>query len=375
MNIGVNTRFLVKDRLEGFGWFTYEVMKRIAKNHPEHQFYFFFDRKPDTSFQFCDNVKLIHLRPPARRPFLFKIWFNYSITLALKRYKCSLFFSPDGYLSLKTKVKQIGVIHDINFEHHPEDLPEMYSKYLRKYFPKFAQKADHIITVSQYSKTDIQETYDIPSSKISVAHNGVNTAFTPQPESLKAMTRKKYTQGNPYFLFVGALHPRKNVSTLLKAFDEFKKITRNNLSLVIVGAKYWGNEDMEKIYEHMTFKNKVIFTDHVPQSELIRIMGSAEALIYPSYYEGFGIPIIEAMRSGTPVICSDATVHPEIAGEAALFFKPHDTDALIAQMSRLAKDQILKNELIEKGIKNAQKFSWDFTAEAVWKVLSSSIAE
>ena len=128
MRIGVNTRFLIQNKLEGFGWFTYETLSRITQNHPEHEFYFFFDRKPDPSFQFSDNVHLIKLMPPARRPKLFKIWFDISIPFALKKHRCDLFLSPDGYLSLTTSKKQIGVIHDINFEHHPEDIPKKFGK-------------------------------------------------------------------------------------------------------------------------------------------------------------------------------------------------------------------------------------------------------
>ncbi len=132
MRIAVNTRFLLSHKMEGFGWFTYEVVKRLVQNHPEHEFIFFFDRKYDSKYIFGDNVTPVILSPQARHPILFKIWFNYSVTKALKKYKADIFFSPDGYLSLKTEIKQISVIHDLNFEHYPQDLPSWPRKYLKK---------------------------------------------------------------------------------------------------------------------------------------------------------------------------------------------------------------------------------------------------
>ena len=151
MNIAINTRFLLPHKMEGFGWFTFEVVKRIVEQHPEHQFFFFFDRSYDKKFVFADNVVPVVLYPPARHPLLYKIWFDYSVTKALKKYNIDLFFSPDGYLSLKTKVKQIAVIHDLNFEHYPQDLPRSLRKYYKKYFPQFVKKSNHIITVSEFS--------------------------------------------------------------------------------------------------------------------------------------------------------------------------------------------------------------------------------
>ena len=155
MRIAINTRFLLTHKMEGFGWYTFEIVKRLVENHPEHTFIFFFDRAYDERFIFGENVTPVVLKPQARHPILFKIWFDRSVTKALKKHKADIFFSPDGYLSLRTEIPQIGVIHDINFEHFPEDLPKSPRNYLRKYFPKFANKANHILTVSESSKQDI----------------------------------------------------------------------------------------------------------------------------------------------------------------------------------------------------------------------------
>ena len=179
MRIAVNTRFLLPKKMEGFGWYTFETISRIVKKHPEHEFYFFFDRPFDKKFIFASNVTPVVLNPPARHPILFKIWFDRSVTKALKKYQCDAFISPDGYLSLKTNVPQLGVIHDLNFEHHPKDIPASALKYLKNYFPKFAQKADRLCTVSEYSKQDIVKSYGIDPKKIDVTHNGVSDIFRP----------------------------------------------------------------------------------------------------------------------------------------------------------------------------------------------------
>jgi len=172
--------------MEGFGWYTYEICRRITEQHPEHEFYFFFDRPFEKKFVFGANVIPVVISPPARHPFLFIYWFEIGIRSALKKYKIDLFFSPDGYLSLGSKVPQVGVIHDINFEHFPKDLPFSARAYLRYFFPKFAAKASHIITVSNYSKEDISRTYDINSEKITAIWNGVSNVFRPLAEKEKA---------------------------------------------------------------------------------------------------------------------------------------------------------------------------------------------
>ena len=149
MRIAVNTRFLLKSKLEGFGWFTFETLKRMTMNHPEHEFIFFFDRPYDDKFIFSDNITPVVLPPMARHPILFKIWFNKSVTWALKKYKADVFFSPDGYLSLKTDIPQIGVIHDLNFEHFPNDIPPTPRKYLLKYFPLLRQLKSSLFQIIQ----------------------------------------------------------------------------------------------------------------------------------------------------------------------------------------------------------------------------------
>jgi glycosyltransferase involved in cell wall biosynthesis len=367
MRIAVNTRLLLKGKLEGIGWFTYETLKRMTQNHPEHEFIFIFDRPFDRDFIFAENVTPVVIGPPARHPFLFWLWFDFSIPKILKKYKADLFLSPDGYLSLRTKVPQLAVIHDINFVHRPDDLPWLIEKYYNFFFPRFARTAKRIATVSFYSKEDIARSFKISYDKIDVVYDGINQIFEPLSEKEKIEVRKKYTAGAEYFLFVGALHPRKNVSGLLNAFDSFKIETENNIKLIIVGGEMHKTGDIFETYENMRYKNDVIFTGRVATNELHDIFGAALALTFVPFFEGFGIPVVEAMTAGVPVICSNTTSIPEVGGNAVIYADPMKIDQISNAMLKIASDKELRKELIEKGFEQKNKFSWDETAHLLWE--------
>ena len=366
LEIVVNTRLLLKDKLEGIGWFTFETLKRITTNHPEDHFIFLFDREFDDEFIFSDNITPIILSPQARHPFLFYWWFEYSVADFLNQYKPNLFLSPDGYLSLKANVNQLAVIHDLNFEHYPEDVPFLVRKYYQHFFPKFARKANRIITVSEFSKNDIIQQYQIEASKIDVVHNGCNEIFQPITTTLQEETKQKFTHNSDYFVFVGALHPRKNISRLFKAFDIFKSTLPNDIKLVIVGEKYYWTSDIKRTYINMKFKDDVIFTGRLSTEDLKNVIGSAMAMTYLPYFEGFGIPILEAMNCDVPVITSDVTSMPEIAKDAALLVNPFSTESISNAMLYLYKDEDMRNVLITKGRKRKLDFNWDKTADLLW---------
>lgn len=371
MRIAINTRFLLSHKMEGFGWFTYEVVKRIVEQHPEHQFFFFFDRKFDSKFIFSDNVTPVVLNPPARHPILFKIWFNYSVTRALKKHNIDLFFSPDGYLSLKTDLPQIGVIHDLNFEHYPEDIPASPRKYLKTYFPLFAKKAAKIITVSEFSKQDIVKQYGVLPEKITVAHNGGNESFQPITETEQSIIKNKYSHGKDYFVYVGALHARKNTDRLFQAFDKFKKASQSDLKLVVVGEKLWKFDQDNVDFNELKYKDDIIFTGHLKIEELIKIVAAARALTLVSYFEGFGIPLVEAMRCGTPIITSNTTSLPEVAGDCGLLVDPFDINDICNAMVKLIEDSNLQSELSTKGLERAKLFSWNQSAELIWNEIDT----
>lgn len=370
--IAVNARFLLPDKMEGFGWFTHEVVSRIVHSHPEHEFYLFFDRSFDKRFVYASNVIPIVLSPPARHPWLFYVWFEISVKRALAKYEIDVFLSPDGYLCSGTKVPQIAVIHDLNFEHYPQDLPAQARKYLKKWFPVFASKAAHIVTVSEFSKNDISETYGIDAKNITVAWNGVNDAYKPLPSEQKMQLRTELTGGKPYFVYVGSLHPRKNIIRMLQAYDAYRD-SGGEYAMVIAGGAYWWNKKMDADFKKLKHGHEVVFTGHLPLERLTRVVAGANAMVYVSYFEGFGIPLVEAMRCGVPVIAANATSLPEVGGTAALYCDPFNIQDITNAMIRMSNDLGLRQELSDKGLRRSSLFSWDKTAEKVWEVVADAL--
>lgn len=373
MEIAVNTRLLLRNKLEGIGWFTYETLKRITNEHPDDHFIFLFDRHFDEDFIFADNITPLILSPPARHPFLFYLWFEHSVANFLNKYKPDVFLSPDGYLSLRASCKQLPVIHDINFEHYPKDLSFLVHRYLTHYFPKFSRKATRIATVSEFSKNDIITTYGIEPDKIDVVYNGCNESFVPVSQEVRTQTKNRFSGGADYFLFVGALHPRKNISRLFQAFDAFKRTRSSPVKLVVVGQKYYWTPEIKRTYIGMQFKDEVIFTGRLSSEDLQQVMASALAMAYVPYFEGFGIPILEAMNCDVPLMTSNVTAMPEVAGDAALLIDPFSVESITQGMLRLYADTQLRQQLVEKGRIRRQLFSWNKTAHSLWESIEKTV--
>lgn len=363
MRIAINARFLLPDKLEGFGVFTHEVVSRLAIRNPEIEFILFFDRPFNKRFIYADNVKGVVVSPPARHPFLFIWWFEWSVARQLKRHKADLFFSPDGYLSLRSKIPQVPVIHDLAFEHFPRDVPALSSWHYRRYFPKYAEKAVKILTVSDFSKRDIIDRYGTESDKISVVYNGVKEGLTPLDDASQQKVRDQYANGQPYFLYVGAMHQRKNIGKLLQAFEAYVEEGGEAL-LLLVGRKAWGNREMEEIYKKMTHADKVVFSGRLDDEQLKRVLASSLCLTYLSYFEGFGLPLLESMACGKPVICANKSSLPEVTGEAGLLVNPFNIDAIKKAMLEMEQNHELREELSQKALRRARNFSWKNTAVA-----------
>jgi len=372
MNILVNTRLLIPNKIEGIAAFTYNIFKKIIEAHPEHQFYFLFDRKYDNSFVFSKNVTPIVFNLPTRHPILNIIWFELVVPAIIKTYKIDLFISPDNLLSLSAKVPTILVVHDINFKRMPENLPFITRKYYNFFVPKFVKKATHIVSVSEFTKNELIDAYKVQSEKITVIYNAPHITKDYIPDNLKEEIQLKYTNGKPYFIYLGSLHPRKNIERMLEAFDNFLEITKKDMYFVIVGRHLWRSYKI-KNYEKIKNKDKIIFTGYLEREETINLLCSAFALILVSLYEGFGIPVIEAMSVGVPVICSNTTALKEIANDSALLVNPFSVDEITSAMIKLTEDMNLYNNLKEKGTKRAQYFSWEKSSEELWQVIEKVI--
>lgn len=366
MKIAVNTQLLIKDKLEGIGWFEYETLKRITISHPEHEFLFIFDRPWDEQFIFSDNITPVRTSFPSRHPLLWYKQFHYSIPRILKKHEIDLFFSPDGW-NVPERFKSIIVLHDLNFVHFPKNLPPLARKFYEYYFPRYAKNAKRIVTVSNYSKQDIAKSFHIHPSKIDVAYNGASHEFKPLTKTEIQATRDKYSNGKAYFVFVGALNPRKNIYKLLSAFDDFCERNNNDINLVIAGVPMFSSTFFQSNKDHLQHKDRIHFVGRVDRHELARLVGASMSLVLPSTFEGFGIPIVEAMYCDVPVITSNITAMPEVAGNAALLVDPYSIESIANAMQKMASDKKLRKALVDKGRIRRNEYSWDNTAKKLWE--------
>jgi len=351
--------------MEGIARYNYESLKRMVENHPEDEFYFFFDRPYSEAFVFAKNVTPIQLFPPTRHPFLIIYWFEWAVKRALDRLKPDIFLSGDTYLSLRSKVPTLLVCHDLAYIHYPSHIPVINRNYYRFFFPRFHRKAKHIITVSEYTKQDVIKQYGIDPEKISVAHNAQNGHFYPISSEHKEEVKNELTGGQAYFVYLGSIHPRKNLENLIRGFDQFKKKTGSLYKLLIIGRPAWNTESFYQTLKQSPFKEDILHKKF-DRKELPKYIGSAEALCYISLFEGFGIPILEGFEAGVPVITSKVSSMPEVAGDAALLVDPMDPIDIGEAMVRIAEAPEFRDSMIAKGKKRLEKFSWERTAEIIY---------
>lgn len=373
MRIAVNTRLFLKGKLEGIGWFAHETLSRLVLQHPEHEFIFFFDRPFHKDFVFAPNVTPVVLKPQARHPALYYLWTEWAIPFALRKYKADIYFSPDGLGTLRSKVPTCITIHDLAYKHYPQFMDKLHKWHYSHYLPRFAHNAKRIIAVSAYTKQDIVKQFGVAEDKIDVVYNGAHKEYKPLSYDEKETVKKQYTDGEEFFLFTGALHPRKNIINLLKAFVQFKRRQRSRIKLVIVGRMAWQYEEIEKAKELMPYKDDVIWTGYLDVDALAKVTASAYALVYPSLFEGFGIPILEAMTCDVPVIVSNTSSMPEVGGDAALLVDPLSPEDIAAKMMLIYKDETLRNKMIEAARIRKTAFSWDRSAEQIWDSLMKCV--
>jgi glycosyltransferase involved in cell wall biosynthesis len=375
MNIVVNAQLLLYGKLDGIGWFTYETLKRITASHPEHKFFLVFDRQPAAELKFPENTRPVVLYPHSRHPFLWFLRFEILMPFLLKKLKADIFVSPDGWMTCFTSVPCVQVLHDLNFAHNPRDIPFWTRNYFNILFPRYARKAVRIATVSEFSKSDIAKTYKIPARKIDVTPNGCNVEYMPTSVDEQVTTRERYADGNPYFLYVGALIPRKNIARMLYAFDQFKRQDEHNTKLLVVGNRKWWTDSINDAFESMEYKKDVVFLGRMQTPELRQLYAASIALLFVPYFEGFGIPILEAFRCETAVITSNVTSMPEVAGNAAMLVDPFNIDEIATAMEQVANNADMRSELIDRGRKRGELFTWDKTAEKLWECIVKAMEE
>ncbi len=272
-----------------------------------------------------------------------------------------LFHATEHLLLSLHSVPTILTVHDLIFRNLPAHHKPLNRWYLNLTMPLYCRRATHIIAVSECTRRDMIAAYNLPPEKITVVHEAAAPRFRPQPPDTVVAVRARYHLPDRYLLFVGTIEPRKNLTRLLSGFEA---IHADGLTdgLVIVGKRGWLYDDFFSRLEQSPARAAVILPGYVPDEDLPAIYAGAQALVLPSLYEGFGLPVLEAMACGTPVTCSDTSSLPEIAGDAALHFDPHSVESLTDALRHLLNDTDLRAALRQRGFEQAAKFSWDQVA-------------
>lgn len=374
MVIAVNTRFLQTNRLDSYASFVLEIFKRIAQVQQQHQFIFVFDRSLHTDFGFSKNITPIVISPKVKDIISFKYWYDIKLPFGLKKHQPDLLVQPTGFCSLTTSIPQLLILQDLVFKHYPYHIPKKHLAYYKYFNQKFIDKSKHILTLSQFSKQDIASTYQVDASKIDVVYSAAKPIFKPLDYEQIEQVKDGYADGRAYFLFVGGFHPRKNLLTVLKAFSLFKKWQRSNMKLLIAGAVALQYDDILIKLKTYKYRDDVVLLDHIDETKLANITASAYCVLYPSFFEGLSVPVIEAIQCGVPVITSNNSSMPEMGGDAALYITPDSADELAEKMQLIYKDENLRSNLIKKGLEQAARFSWNSATATVWDAIVKASA-
>jgi glycosyltransferase involved in cell wall biosynthesis len=373
MIIAINARTLKPVPHDGIGWFTYEVVRGIVSAHPEHRFVLISDRKYETQPVSGSNVEYVTIPLRTVHPLIWYYWHELLLPRVLKKVRADLFVAPDGIIPLHTTVPCIPVIHDINHEHRPGDIPWRERIYYRHFFSQFAEKAARVATVSRFSADDISATYGINPDKIDIVSNGVADIFSPPLPGEAVETRREFTGGRPYFLFVSNFSPRKNVETVIRAYDLFRKGNSGDHVLLLAGRRLYLTRGIDRALGASSFGPDILFTGSIDRKVLRRLYGAAAALIFVPWFEGFGIPVVEAQRCGTPCILSDTSSLPEVSGGAALCAGPAGAGAIASAMAHLVSDEALRRRLSEEGFRNSLRYTWANTTTQMWNCIMTTV--
>lgn len=373
MVIAVNAVFLQKEVLEGYGQYAREILRRIVLAHPEHEFIFVFDRPFSKDFLFAPNVKAIQVGPAARHVPAFLYWYNISAPAALRKYKPAVWIQPYGFCSLTTGIPQLLVVHDLAFRHFPEQISWHQRWHYQRFTPQFLRKATHIVTVSDFSRTDIEQLYPFTLDRIKVIPGAAREGFRPIEWEQKQGVKQRFTAGCEYFLCVGGISPRKNMMTVLKAFSLFKKWHKSNMKLVFAGRLAWQYEDFLAKLKSYKYRDDVVLTGYLPEEDLEQVTAAAYAAVYVSDFEGFGLPIVEAMQCGIPVIAGNNSSMPELGGNAALYADSQNPQQIAEFMQLLYRDEKYRQVYVDRGLERARLFNWDQAAAAFWKEILATV--
>jgi glycosyltransferase involved in cell wall biosynthesis len=370
MRIAINARCLVQAEMDGCGYFFQEIFDELAKQQPQHTLLFLSDKQLPASFNLPLNSEAIVVKGSSKNAFSLRWWLDVKIPLALRKHKADIFVS-EGYCSLLTSVPQVLVLFHLGFVRLPK-LFANHDLFYKTRLKKFINKAKAVATVSEFSKQDISDYYKVAAEKIINVSAAARQGFQPAGWQQREAIKEQYTGGSEYFVVVGPVHPHKNLMNVLKAFSIFKKRQKTNLKLVIAGKVY--DETTGKLTTYK-YKDEVKVIGYLQDDELSQLISAAYALIYPSMFEGFGMPIVEAMLCDVPVLTSNTSSMPEVAGDVALLFDPSKPEEIAEQMKLIFKDEQLRNTLIQRGRERVTMYSWEESAKRMWAAIEQAVSK
>lgn len=346
MLIGIDGNEANTEKRVGSNTYAFEVLKRLPQNH---QYKIFLKNSPVSDLPKNFTYELVKPSP---------YWTQFALPLRLFLKKdIDVFYSSSHYAPRYCPVPLIITIYDLSFEKFPRYFKKSDLVKLKNWTAYSALKANHIITISEYSKYDIIDFYKIPENKITVAYPGINR------EVYKVLNNKKENNGK-YIVFIGTLQPRKNLENLLIALKNIK-----DLNLVVIGKKGWMYEEIFEKVKNLGLEKRVTFTGFIDEEKIAEILNNAQCFVLPSFYEGFGIPVVEAMACGCPVACSNTSSLPEIAGSAASLFDPQNPDDIGEKISNIINNPRYSQKLINLGLERQKLYNWDTCT----KVITDSI--
>ena len=364
MNIGIDVSPAINQKA-GIARYTYQLVSSLLELDKSNNYllYAFSSKSKQDVFK----SERAQFRPHKWQPQLLKTYFlllrllNLSADSFTK--EADIVHSTDFVLPVSKSKPSIITIHDLAFRHFPTFYTWKNRTYMNSMAKFSAKRADKIIAVSQATKNDIIHFLNVDEKKIIIIPEGVDELFKPSSEQKIKTVKKEYGLPDEYIVTLGTLQPRKNLEALIDAFARLRKDKAIPHKLVVVGEEGWNNERLLTKLDRLDIAEDIVITGFIEDNQLPSLYSGATALVYPSLYEGFGLPVLEAMACGVPVACSNTSSLPEVAGEAALLFDPTDVDQIYSSMQELLSDDRLRNNLSEAGIKRARHFTWEKTAK------------
>ena len=318
------------------------------------------------------QVRWVPTSRPLRSGILRVLWEQTILPRLLQRDRIGVFFSPAFILPMRWNGAGVVTVHDLNFEVSPETIHPVRCAYLRRITRWSAHRARKVIAISRSTAADITRLYGVPGEKVAVIPYGLDAIFTREnARALEPMVRVRYSLPERFLLFVGTLEPRKNLPRLLEAYALARQ--RAQLPpLVLVGAPGWQHERISSQARRLGIRECLVFAGYIPREHLPGVYAAATALMYPSLYEGFGLPPLEAMGCGTPVLASTTSAMPEVVDDAGVLTDPHNAQAIAEGILRITQDETLRQQLVERGLERARQFRWEAAAQNTLRVIEDA---